>query len=139
MSEPIETRLEDDTLNPSTAPPEMPKPELSEQEKNMGMFCHLAALSGYVIPMGWLVGPLILWLAKKETMPYVNQEGKKSINFQITILLYSLISGVLCLIFIGFLLLFGLTIFNLIMVIVNGIKAGKGEETRYPLSITFIK
>jgi len=140
MSEPIKTRLDDETQDPVAAPPEMPKQELSADEKNMGMFCHLAALSGYVgIPVGWLLGPLIIWLMKKETMPYVDQEGKKSINFQITILIYSLISLLLCLIFIGFILLAGLTIFNLVMVIVNAIKASKGEETRYPMSMNFLK
>jgi uncharacterized Tic20 family protein len=140
MSEPIKTRLEDETQEPVATPPEMPKQELSEQEKNMGMFCHLAALSGYVItPVGWLLGPLVIWLMKKETMPFVDQEGKKAINFQISVLIYSLVCLVLFLILIGYFLLIALWIFNFIIIIVNAIKASNGEETRYPLSMTFIK
>jgi uncharacterized Tic20 family protein len=140
MSEPIKTRLDDETPEPVATPPEMPKQELSSDEKTMGMFCHLAALSGYIItPVGWLLGPLVIWLIKKETMPFVDQEGKKAINFQITMLIYSLISLVLCLVIIGYVLLIALGIFNFIIVIINAIKASNGEETRYPLSMTFIK
>lgn len=101
----------------------------------MALFCHLAALSGLITPLG----SLILWLAKKDSMPYVDQEGKKAINFQISVVIYILASAALCLIGIGYILLLVLAIFNFIMVIINGIKAGKGKETHYPLSITFIK
>ena len=146
MSEPIKTRLDDNTQQEPTSPPPVPESnaalpsELSSEEKNMGMFCHLAALSGYVgLPVGWLLGPLLIWLIKKETMPFVDQEGKKAINFQISILIYSAVSIVLCVIFIGFFLLAGLVILNLVMVITNAIKASNGEETRYPLSINFLK
>ena len=140
MSEPIKTRLDDETQEPVATPSEMPKQELSADEKNMGMFCHLAALSGYIgIPVGWLLGPLLIWMIKKETMPFVDQEGKKAINFQISILIYSAVSIALCIIFIGFILLPGLAIFNIVMVIVNSIKASNGEETSYPLSINFLK
>jgi uncharacterized Tic20 family protein len=146
MSEPIKTRLDDDTQQEPTSPPPVPESnaalpsELSSEEKNMGMFCHLAALSGYVgVPVGWLLGPLVIWLIKKETMPFVDQEGKKAINFQISVMIYALVCLPLCLVFIGFILLMALGILDLIMVIVNAMKASKGEETRYPLSMTFIK
>ena len=140
MSEPIKTRLDDDPQNPSPTAPELPKQELSGDEKTMGMFCHLAALSGYVgVPVGWLLGPLIIWLIKKETMPFVDQEGKKAVNFQISVMIYSLICLPLCLVFIGIIGLIALGVFNLIMVITNAIKASKGEETNYPLTMTFIK
>lgn len=136
MSEPIKTRLDDETPEPVTASPE----ELSADEKNMGMLCHLAALCGYIIPpIGSILGPLVIWLIKKDTMPYVDQEGKKSVNFQISILMYSIVSALLCVIIIGFFLLAGLAIFNLAMVIVNAIKSSKGEETSYPLSVNFLK
>jgi uncharacterized Tic20 family protein len=109
--------------------------DIPAAEQNMAMFCHLAPLSGCITPLG----SLVLWLAKKDSMPYVDQEGKKAINFQISVLIYILASMALCIIGVGFILLFALAIFNFIMVVSNGIKAGKGEETRYPLSIIFIK
>ena len=156
MSEPIKTRLDDDTADgesPSSAPniaeladcvnsqpPRTPSRDIPAEERTMGMFCHLAALSGYVVtPVFWLLGPLIVWLMKKETMPFVDQEGKKAINFQISVMIYATICLPLCMIFIGIPLLFALGIFDLVMTIVNAMKAGKGEETRYPLSMNFIK
>ena len=59
-------------------------------------FCHLAALAGYVVPMvGNIVGPLVVWLMKKEEYPLVDDQGKESINFQISILIYVAVSAVL--------------------------------------------
>jgi hypothetical protein len=66
--------------------------DIPAAEQNMAMFCHLAPLSGYVIPLG----SLILWFAKKDSMPYVDQEGKKAINFQISVLIYALALTALC-------------------------------------------
>ncbi len=156
MSEPIKTRLDDDTADgesPSSAPniaeladcvnsqpPRTPSRDIPAEERTMGMFCHLAALSGYVVtPVFWLLGPLIVWLMKKETMPFVDQEGKKAINFQISVIIYAAICLPLFLVFIGIPLLIGLAIFNFIIVIINAIKASNGEETDYPLTMTFIK
>jgi uncharacterized Tic20 family protein len=46
-----------------------------------GMFCHLIAFSGYVVPFGSVLGPLIIWLIKKDEMPFVDDQGKESLNF----------------------------------------------------------
>jgi uncharacterized Tic20 family protein len=81
-------------------------PQSSKEEQNWAMFCHLAALSGFIIPLGNILGPLILWLIKKDTMPLVDQHGKEALNFQITVLFAFIISAVLTLVLIGFLLMF---------------------------------
>lgn len=54
---------------------------LSNEEKNLAMFCHLAALAGYIIPFGNIIGPLILWSVKKDQFPFVDEHGKSAINF----------------------------------------------------------
>lgn len=104
-----------------------------------GMFCHLIAFSGYVIPFGSVFGPLIIWLIKKDEMPFVDDQGKESLNFQLTMLIAVIISAILMFVVIGFLLLGVLIIFQIIVVIIASIKANEGVRYRYPYTIRFIK
>jgi hypothetical protein len=64
---------------------------------------------------------------------------KESLNFQISLMIYYIAATLLILIIIGFFLLIGLFIFNIITVIIAGIKANEGESYQYPMTIRFIK
>lgn len=108
-------------------------------ERTYAMFCHLGALSGFVVPFGNIIVPLVLWLVKKDSSPFIDFNGRESLNFQISMLIYSLVSAVLILVVIGLFLLAGLWIFNLVIVIIAGVRAENGEQFRYPLTIRFIK
>jgi len=123
------------------APPAGPPPKLSDQEaRQWATFCHLAALAAYVIsPIGGIVGALVVWLIKKDQSAFVDEQGKESLNFQITVAVGFLICIPLVFILIGILLAIALGIFNLVMIIVAAIKANSGEHWRYPISIRFIK
>ncbi len=103
-----------------------------------GMFCHLSALSGYFIPFGFLIGPLVIWSIKKDEFPFVNEQGKAALNFQLSMLIYFIISAILIIIVIGILMLIALGIFQLIMIVIAGVKANNGETFQYPLSIRFL-
>ncbi len=103
------------------------------------MLCHLSALAGYIIPFGNLIGPLIVWQIKKNQIPQVNEHGKESLNFQISVTIYAIDSGLLCFICVGFFLLAAVGIFALVMIIIESIKANQGEPVRYPLTFRFIK
>ena len=104
------------------------------------MLCHATALAGFFVPWaGHILGPLIVWLAKRGDSPEIDVHGKESLNFQISMLIYSLIAGVLCLVLIGFVLLGILHILNLVIVIIASIQAGEGKLYRYPISIRLIK
>lgn len=111
----------------------------AKEERTYAMFCHLGALSGFVVPFGNIIVPLILWALKKDASPFVDMHGRESLNFQISLLIYSFISAVLILVIIGVFLLAGLWIFNLVIVIIAGVRAESGEQFRYPLAIRFIK
>ena len=78
-------------------------------------------------------------MIKKDESALVNEHGKKALNFQNSMLIYCVVAGMLCFVIIGIPILFGLAIFNLVMIIVNSVKANKGEAVNYPLSIAFIK
>lgn len=110
----------------------------NNEEKNWAMFCHLSAFIGYFIPFGNIIAPLVLWLMKKDEYPLVNSEGKKSLNFQISLTIYAIIAAILMVILIGFVLLIAVGIFGLIFIILSAIKVSKGEPSQYPLTINFI-
>ena len=112
----------------------------SSNVRTWTVLCHATALAGFFVPWaGHILGPLIVWLAKRGDSPEIDGHGKESLNFQISMLIYSLIAGVLCLVLIGFVLLGILHILNLVIVIIASIQAGEGKLYHYPISIRLIK
>lgn len=107
-------------------------------ERMWGMFCHLSALAMFIIPFGSIIGPLIIWSIKKEEYPIVKDQGKEALNFNISMMIYTIISAFLILIVVGIMLLIAIGIFQLVMIIIASIKANNGEAFRYPLTINFI-
>jgi uncharacterized Tic20 family protein len=134
----IEKPATDTTNGPVQQVTGMPETSTNE-EKTWATFCHLGAFSGYFFPFAHIIVPLVLWLIKKDEMPLVNDQGKESLNFQISMTLYYVLSTILIVALIGTVLLIGLNIFNLIVVIIASVKANKGEKFRYPLCIRFIR
>ena len=65
----------------------------SSDERMWGMLCHLSTFAGYLVPFGNISGPLIVWLVKKDEYAFVDDQGKESLNFQISITIYSLVVG----------------------------------------------
>jgi|LWDU01.1.fsa_nt_gi uncharacterized Tic20 family protein len=112
---------------------------LSKDERMWGMFCHLIAFSGYLIPLGNLLGPLVIWMIKKDEISFVDDQGKESLNFQLTMFIAFIVSGILTLVLIGFLMLAVLVIYQIVVVIMASIKANDGIRYRYPYTIRFIK
>jgi len=123
-----------------TSPPaETPAGSMSKNEQNMGMLCHLLALSGYLIPLGHLAGPLVIWMMKREEMPFVESQGKESLNFQISVSIYGIAAAISIFLLIGFILLPAVIVFSLVCVILASIETANGKPYRYPLCIRFIK
>lgn len=104
-----------------------------------GMLCHLSALSMYFTAVGGIVGPLVVWLVKRNDFPFVDDQGKESLNFQISMLLYHLVAAIGFLCVIGIPVFICLTIANIVLVIMASIQANNGTYYRYPLTIRFIK
>jgi uncharacterized Tic20 family protein len=103
------------------------------------MACHLSALAGFVVPgLGHVLGPLIVWLVKRGDSSEIDAHGKEALNFQISMLIYNIVAGVLCLVLIGFVLLAVLHILNVVFVILAAVKANEGQMYRYPLTLRLI-
>ncbi len=115
-------------------------PELSSEVKNWAMICHLAALLGFVPPfIGVVLGPLAVWLVKGKEHPFIDENGKESLNFQISILIYSAILLPTVCVFVGFVLLPTVWLADVVLVVMAAMKAGAGESYRYPLCLRLLK
>jgi len=121
---------------PPNEPPMAGAP--SAEERQWAMFAHLSALVGVIIPLGSIIGPLVIWLIKKDTMPFVNDQGKEALNFNITVGIAAVVGWILCFILIGFLLLAVLAIGWLVFVIIATIKANEGTTYRYPFTLRLV-
>jgi uncharacterized Tic20 family protein len=109
-------------------------------ERQWAMFCHLSGLIGHLlIGFGHVVGPLVMWLIRKDKMPFVNQEGKEAVNFQISISIYALAGGGLAFFCVGFVVLAAVFIFDIVVVVKAAIETSNGRPYRYPLCIRFIQ
>jgi uncharacterized protein len=117
--------------DPTTAP--TATESLTSDDRTMGMLCHLGA-----IIIGFLC-PLIIWLMKKDTSKFVDDQGKESLNFQITMFFVYMACFVLTFVLIGMFLFPVALLLNLIFCIIGGLAANKGEKYRYPFAIRLIK
>jgi uncharacterized Tic20 family protein len=113
---------------------------VGREARKWATICHLAALVGLLgNGIGFLVGPLAVWLVKREDDPFVDEQGKEAVNFQITMFLAAFVSALLILIVIGIVMLIVVGLMMVIFPIIAAIKANDGLPYRYPLSIRFIK
>jgi uncharacterized Tic20 family protein len=127
-----------------TPPPPPSSGSPSAEERQWAMFAHLSAIVAAVVGLSFL-GPLIIWLVKKDTMPFVDDQGKEALNFNITVLIVFAILWILTVVTLGIgILLTGPLMFvvglaALVLVIIAGIKANEGVAYRYPFALRLVK
>lgn len=112
-----------------------PVGDVSKDARTMGMLCHLLGI------FTCFIGPLVIWLIKKDEMPFVDDQGKEALNFQITLTIAYVVATVLAAITcgIGAVLYPVLWVVALIFGIMGTMKANEGVAYRYPVTIRFIK
>lgn len=113
---------------------------LSREEKTWAMLCHLA---GFVlfIPLGNVLAPLVLWLTKKHTSGFINDQGREAVNFQVSVLIGLAVAFFLWhfLFFLGLALILAIVLFDIVMMINGANGASEGHWYRYPYTFRFIK
>jgi uncharacterized Tic20 family protein len=125
--------------------PEGPGPDLGQTQKHTShtstaMFCHLSALSVWCgLPLGNIILPLVIWSLKRTESEFIDTAGKESLNFQLSMTIYSIFAFLLVFVLIGIPLLVFLSLLNVVLVIAAAIKTSKGESFRYPISMRFVK
>lgn len=102
------------------------------------MVMHLSALLGYVMPFANLLVPLVIWLLKKDESPALDRVGREVLNFNISILIYAIVSAILMVVLIGFVLLAALWVFGLVVTIIASVRANEGSFYHYPVTIRFL-
>ena len=100
--------------------------------RTFAMLCHLLGIFGFL-------GPLIVWLIKKDDHEFIDTQGKAALNWQISVVIYAFISWLLVFIIIGAILLPALMVVNLVFCIIAAVKANDGIGYCYPLAIKFLK
>ena len=95
----------------------------------LGVFFHF---------LGHIFGPLIVWLVKRGESSEIDAHGKESLNFQLSMLIYDVVAGILCIVLIGIPILILLWVANTVLVIVASLKASEGKLYRYPFTIRFL-
>jgi hypothetical protein len=110
----------------------------TQEERSTAMWCHLTGLLGGLIPPVNIIAPLIIWLIKKDQMPFVNDQGKEALNFQISVTIYMVISFFLMFLLIGLLLMPLVGLYWLVFGIVATIKANEGTAYRYPFILRLV-
>ena len=118
---------------PQAQPVEAQKIEISNDAKNLGVLCHLL---GFFTSF---VGPLVIWLIKKDQMPYVDHHGKEALNFQITLAIAYVVAGISIFCVIGTFLVPIIGLLDLIFCIIACMAASRGEYYKYPLCLRLIK
>lgn len=129
----------------------------THEEKNSALFAHLASFGSLIFPFGNIIGPMIVWLIKKDQSEFVDEHGKESLNFQITYTIIILIlvglgvgsaissglndsdGGIAISLILFVTLIIFYALFALVLIIIAAVKASKGEMFRYPMSIRFIR
>jgi uncharacterized protein len=117
----------------------VPDHYVRSDERTWSVVVHLAALCALFIPLGHLLGPLVIWLIKRGDMPMVDRHGKEALNFQITVTIAAFVCALLKFIGIGFVLLFVLLVADAVLVVMAAIKTSRGEDFRYPFTWRVIR
>lgn len=116
---------------------QMPGQEIPAPIRMTAFWCHLSALSIFVgVPFGNILGPLIIWQTQKERHPFIDDQGKEAMNFQLSMLIYSAVACLAFLCLIGVFLLAAVAIVQLIYTIIAASAANNGIAFRYPSSFT---
>ena len=112
----------------------------TKDERMWAMLCHLSAFVGLLgIPFGHILGPLIIWLLKRDESPYVDAHGRESLNFQTSMTIYLLIAGFFSVFLIGIPFLIALFIAGFVLVVIAAVKANDGQYYRYPMTIRLLR
>lgn len=111
----------------------------SKEERDWAVISHLSAMLMYVTAIGGLIAPLVIWMMKRDELPFVDEQAKETINFQISSLLFLGISCVLMWVLIGFLLFPAYLLFHFIITLIAAVKVKEGVHFRYPFCLRLLR
>ena len=116
-------------------PEEYPLFTPSSDDRILGLLAHLLA----IVPGIGIFGPLVIYLVKKGQSSFVEENAKESLNFQLTMIIACIVSGILVVVGIGIVMLIVLGVLEVVLVIIATIRASENKIYRYPFNLRLIK
>ena len=138
---------ENESVTPSAPLPQPPAATLTpseSEERTWAMLGHLAAFTAFISGIGCVLGPLIVWLIKRDSMPFAGEQAKEALNFNISVIIAAIGLWILTVITLGIGLLLtiplglALCVAWLVLTIVAAVKANNGEHYRYPFTLRLV-
>lgn len=123
---------------PIDPPPEKPPYLPNADERTWGMLAHLSGLIAMALGGLSFLGPLIVWLIKKDQSPFVADQAKEALNFQIAVFIAGLVAGLSAFVCVGFILLPIVIVGAIVYAVLAAIEANKGVYYRYQYTIRLI-
>ena len=105
----------------------------TQDDKTLAILTHLSGIFFSIIV------PLVVWLTSKDTKPWLADQSKEALNFQITVLIGYFVSGALMILLVGFFLFFIVWALSIVLCILAAVRVSQGEPFRYPLTIRLVK
>ena len=119
--------------------PNQLEPEVPKTARNWAVAAHLSGLSLYLgVPFSNILGPLLVWLFKRDTSPFVEAQAKEALNFQISITIYGVVAGLLIIVLIGVFLIPLIFVVQIVLTIVAAVRASEGKAYTYPFTIRLV-
>lgn len=119
--------------SPTPPPSQLTSPSVTQDDKTLGIVMHVLSLVGFAI-----LGPLIIWLIKKDQSPYLDQQGRELLNFQLSYLIYGFVSFLLCFLLIGIPMLIIVGVATVVLTIIGIVRASEGNIYRFPFTIRLL-
>jgi uncharacterized protein len=112
---------------------------VDQEVRNTAVAAHLSTLAGLVVPFGSIIGPLAVWLTRRDRDPFIDDTGREALNFGISIAIYGLVVLVAALMLVGIPLLIAGVIAWVVLASLAAAKASQGQSYRYPLTMRFVR
>jgi uncharacterized protein len=114
-------------------------PAVEESARTTVMAAHLSTFAGLVVPFGSVIGPLAVWLTRRDRDPFIDQAGREALNFGITIAIYGAVLLVAALLLVGIPLLLVGVVAWVVLASLAAVKASQGQPYRYPLTLRLVR
>jgi uncharacterized protein len=112
---------------------------VDQEVRNTAVAAHLSTFAGLVIPFGSVIGPLTVWLTRRDRDPFIDQAGREALNFGISIALYGAVVLVTALMLVGIPLLIVGVVAWVVLASLAAVKASQGQAYRYPLTMRLVR
>lgn len=110
---------------------------VDRQTRQWATVLHLSQFAGYVAPIAGFLAPIVIWIVKKDESPEIDAHGREVLNWLISLVIYFVVSGLLCMVLIGIPLVMILGVLAVVFPIIAAVKASDGVLWRYPLTMRF--